>query len=112
MPVYDYFCEANGQTVTVKHRIEVELTTWGELCYAAQYPMGDTEFLTPVRRVISAPGLAFPAGSSRLKELGFTKLVKRDDGVYENVTRDGNEARYMTRGDPSSLPHVAKKIAD
>ena len=112
MPVYDYFCAANGQTVAVKHGLDVELSTWGEVCYAAQHPLGDTEFLAPVGRVISAPALAFPAGNSKLKELGLTKLVKRDDGVYENVTRQGAEHRYMQRGNADSLPHLHKKISD
>lgn len=112
MPVYDYHCEANGQTVEVKHRVDVELTTWGEVCYAAQIPLGDTEFLEPVRKVLSPPGIALPAGNAKLKDLGFTKLVRRDNGVYENVTRSGSEARYMRSGQAETLPHLHKKISD
>jgi hypothetical protein len=112
MPCYDYFCEANGRTVEVKHPSDIVLATWGEVCYAAQVPLGETDFLAPVRKVISAPALAFPAGNARLKELGFTKLVRRDDGVYENVTRSGSEQRYMQKGDANSIPHVHKKIGD
>lgn len=112
MPCYDYFCEANGRTVEVRHPVSVVLTTWGEVCYAAQVPMGDTDFLAPVRKVITAPGLAFPAGNAKLKEMGFTKLVRRDDGVYENVTRSGDESRYMKKGDAGTLPHLHKKIGD
>ena len=112
MPVYDYFCAANGQTVSVKHRIDVEIFTWGEVCYAAQTPLGDTDFLAPVRKVISVPSVAVPVANSKLKSMGFTKLVKRDDGVYENVTRTGSEARYMQAGDKTSLPHLHKKIGD
>ncbi len=113
MPSYDYYCETNGLTVTVKHGIEVELTTWGEVCYAAQYTMGDTDFLAPVRKVHSVPpGIAVPVGNAGLKNMGFTKLVKRDDGVYENVTRTGKESRYMRAGDPNTLPEIHKKISD
>lgn len=112
MPVYDYFCEANGTTTAVRHGIDVELSTWGEVCYAAQVPMGDTDFLAPVRKVISAPAIAIPVANSNLKNMGFTKLVKRDDGVYENVTRTGDEARYMRAGDPNSLPNLRDKISD
>ena len=112
MPCYDYFCEANGQTVEVRHGISVELSCWGEVCYAAQVPMGDTEFDAPVRKVLSPPAIAVPVGNSKLKETGFTKLVKRDDGVYENVTRTGDESRYMKAGDSSTLPHLHKKISD
>jgi hypothetical protein len=53
-----------------------------------------------------------PVGNSKLKEKGFTKLVRRDEGVYENVTATGDEARYMKEGDPSTLPHLKKKIGD
>ncbi|MGD9600264.1 MAG: zinc ribbon domain-containing protein [Gammaproteobacteria bacterium] len=112
MPVYDYYCEANGRTVAVKHGIDVEISTWGEVCYAAQVPMGDTDFLAPVRKVISAPAISIPVANTRLKNLGFTKLVKRDDGVYENVTRTGDEPRYMKSGDATSLPHLHTKITD
>lgn len=112
MPVYDYHCEANGRTVAVRHGIETELTTWGEVCYAAQIPMGDTEFLAPVQKLVSAPAIALPTGNSALKGLGFTKLVRRDDGVYENVTRSGDEPRYMRAGEPGSLPHLHRKIGD
>lgn len=113
MPSYDYYCATNGQTVTVKHGIEVELTTWGEVCYAAQYTMGDTDFLAPVHKVHrTAPGVVVPVGNAALKDLGFTKLVKRDDGVYENVTRSGDESRYMRAGDAQTIPNLHKKIGD
>jgi predicted nucleic acid-binding Zn ribbon protein len=112
MPFYDYYCEANGKTVEVRHGIDVELTTWGEVCYAAQIPLGDTEFEAPVRKVISPPAISVATGDAKLKELGFTKLVKRDTGVYENVTRSGDEERYMEAGSPESIPHIHKKIRD
>ncbi|MSR13352.1 MAG: zinc ribbon domain-containing protein [Gammaproteobacteria bacterium] len=112
MPVYDYCCDANGQTVEVRHGVDIELTTWGEVCYAAQIALGETDFLTPVRKLISAPAIAIPISNSKLKGMGFTKLVKRDSGVYENVTRTGGEARYMQAGDARSLPHLNKKISD
>lgn len=112
MPCYDYFCEANGQTVEVRHGMSVVLETWGEVCYAAQVPMGDTDFMAPVRKVLSAPAISLPTGNSKLKEVGFTKLVKRDDGVYENVTRTGKEERYMKAGQPETMPHLHKKVGD
>jgi len=112
MPNYDYFCEDNGQTVAVRHGIGAKITTWGELCYAAQVPLGETDFFAPVRKVLTPPGIAFPTGNSKLKEVGFTKLVKRDDGVYENVTRTGKEERYMKAGQPETMPHLHKKVGD
>ena len=113
MPVYEYRCEENGQTVDVSHPMDVLLHTWGEVCYVAQIPLGDTPPQSPVKKVFrSAPGLAVPVFNSELKNAGFTKLVKRDDGVYENVTATADEKRYMKRGDPESTPHIHKKIGD
>ena len=112
MPSYDYCCEANGQVVTVRHSMQVVVRNWGELCYAAQIPLGETPFEAQVRKRLSAPAIAFPTGNSQLKNSGFTKLVKRDKGIYENVTATGSEQRYMKAGDATSLPHLHKKIGD
>ena len=112
MPAYDYFCEANGQTVEVVHTVNASLKTWGEVCYVARIPLGDTDPLAPVRKVISVPAIAITTSDSKLKEVGFTKLVKRDKGVYENVTALDHEKRYMKAGDPTSLPDLKKKITD
>jgi putative FmdB family regulatory protein len=49
---------------------------------------------------------------SELRDLGFTKLVKREDGVYENVTQREGESRYMVRGKPETVPNVKKIIRD
>ena len=50
--------------------------------------------------------------NSELRNVGFTKLVKRDDGVYENVTAIEGEKRYMRSDDPDSIPHIHKKVRD
>jgi len=113
MPLYDYYCEANDQTIEVVHSLSKKIEFWAELCYYAQVPLGDTDPEAPVKIVIRrAPGLAVPTFNSELKNLGFTKLEKRDDGVYENMTATGDEKRYMKRGDPTTLPNIKGKIAD
>ncbi len=112
MPKYDYFCEENGMTIEVNHDTNTKLKTWGEVCFVAQISLGDTDALTPVRLSISPAAISIPLGNSELKEVGFTKLVKRDDGVYENVTATDGEKRYMKAGDKTSLPHLNKKISD
>jgi len=66
----------------------------------------------PVRRILSRVNINTPKSDSELKDLGFTKLVRRDDGVYENVTRRGNESRYMERGRPETLPDLSKTLSD
>jgi len=112
MPFYDYYCADNNRTVEVNHSINIDLKTWGEVCFAAQIPMGGTEFTAPVRKIIHPPYISIPITNSKLKEVGFTKLVKRDKGIYENVTALDGEKRYMKAGDPSSIPHFRKKVRD
>jgi len=112
MPAYDYFCVANGQTVEATHPISVTLKTWGEICYVTQIPIGDTDPLAPVQKLISAPAVTIPTSNATLKEKGFVKLVKRDQGVYENVTALDHEKRFFKAGDPSSVPDLKKRIED
>lgn len=112
MPIYEYLCPANGQTVEVVHGMSERLANWGELCKAAGLDPGSTATESPVERLLFAPGVSTPASDTKLKEMGFTKLVKRDTGVYENVTASGDEKRYMTAGDATSLPQLHKKIKD
>ena len=113
MPVYDYFCESNGRTVEVSHSLDADLSIWGEVCYVAQIALDDTDPMAPVQRVLTrAPGAAVKTFNAEYKNIGFSKLVKRDDGVYENVTAVDGEKRYMRAGDPSSMPHLHRKIED
>jgi hypothetical protein len=44
--------------------------------------------------------------------MGFTKLVRRDDGVYENVTARDGDSRYMLRDKPETMPNLKKTIRD
>jgi len=113
MPRYDYRCDDNGKTIEVVHGIALELKNWGELCELAMIEIGDTPADASVRKVITTPPMAnTPAGNAHLKNLGFTKLEKRYDGTYENVTRTGTEKRFLDPKDPSSLPHIHKKVSD
>lgn len=108
MPFYDYFCETNGLTVEVRHEATVRLETWGEVCHRLNLEVGSTPADSPVVRMIGLPSINVPTGNSKLKELGFTKLIKRDKGVYENVTASNGEKKYMTADDPSSMPNLNK----
>ena len=113
MPVYDYHCKVNGQIVEVEHSMDKKLRFWAEVCFYAQIPLGDTDPQELVTRVIRrSPGFCVPQFNSELRNLGFTKLEKRDSGVYENVTATDKENRYMKRGDPNSLPDLKSKIRD
>jgi len=65
-----------------------------------------------VRKIMSLNFINTPKSDSDLRNLGFTKLVKRDDGVYENVTRRDNDSRYMLRDRPDTIPNLSKTISD
>ena len=100
MPVYEYFCEANGLTIDVTHGIDAVLETWFEVCYVTQHPLGETDPLAPVRRVFTrAPGVSVAKSNAELRDVGFTKLVKREDGVYENVTARDGQKRIVNTDD-------------
>ena len=64
----------------------------------------------PVQKLISRTNFSCPKTNGELRDLGFTKLVKRDDGVYENVTARGSDSRYMERGKPGTIPDLTKTI--
>jgi len=66
----------------------------------------------PVRKLISRVGISSPKTNGELRDLGFTKLVKREDGVYENVTARGGDSRYVHRDKPETLPNIKKTISD
>jgi len=65
-----------------------------------------------VKKIVSRINISCPKTNSELRDLGFTKLVKRDDGVYENVTARGNDSRYMIKGKNETIPDLSKTISD
>jgi len=66
----------------------------------------------PVQKVISRINISCPKTNGELRDLGFTKLVRRDDGVYENVTARQGDSRYMIKGKPDTIPDISKTISD
>lgn len=66
----------------------------------------------PIKKIISRINISCPKSNSELRDLGFTKLVRRDDGVYENVTARDGDSRYMEAGKPETIPNVSKTISD
>lgn len=66
----------------------------------------------PVKKLISFTHVSTPKSDRELRDLGFTKLVKREDGVYENVTARGKGKKLVLRDQPSSLPDFSKTISD
>jgi len=110
MPTYVYLCEANGASVEVVHRMAEDVKTWGELCELAGRDREGTPADAPVRRQIFAPGLQRVRGPAELKNLGFKKLVKRDTGVYEDVTATGQGSRIIDANDPSTRLHIPEQL--
>jgi putative FmdB family regulatory protein len=66
----------------------------------------------PVRKVVSRINISTPKTNSELRDLGFTKLVRRDDGVYENVTARDGESTVMDRDRPETYPNLKRTISD
>ena len=62
MPTYEYYCEANSQTVEVMHSMSRELETWGEVCELAEIDAGNTKADSPVIRQLSAISSLMPKG--------------------------------------------------
>jgi len=44
--------------------------------------------------------------------LGFTKLVRRDESVYENITARDGESKVMHRDRPETYPKLKRTIRD
>jgi putative FmdB family regulatory protein len=105
VPVYEY-----------EHK-EKECSTMGKN-FEIEQPISDPPLETcpecgkPVRRLISLTNISTPVTDSKYKELGFTKLVKRDSGVYENVTALDGESRYYEGDKPETMPDFKRRIKD
>ena len=63
MPYYEYHCAGNGRTLEVRHGMNEELRTWGELVARAGGEAGGTPVDAPVERLMSAPVPATSSGS-------------------------------------------------
>ncbi len=65
-----------------------------------------------VRKLISRTNISTPESDRELRDHGFTKLVRRDDGVYENVTARDGDSKVVLRDKPETLPDFKKTISD
>lgn len=73
MPIYDYACESNGQTLEVLHRINDTVKTWGELCDKAGIEPGSTPLDAPVTRIISGTNV-----NTIVKPMELSSILPRD----------------------------------
>jgi putative FmdB family regulatory protein len=104
MPIYEYehldhHC-GWGSIFEIRQSIQDESLTLCPNCQA------------PVRKLISLTHVCTPKTNTELRDLGFTKLVRRDDGAYENVTARPGESIVMLRGQAETQPHLGKTISD
>jgi len=104
MPIYEYEhldkpC-ARGKLFEIKQSIHDKILTRCPTCGGH------------LRKLISRINISTPKTNSELRDLGFTKLVKRDDGVYENVTARNKDSRLVIRDKPETLPDLNKAIRD
>jgi putative FmdB family regulatory protein len=67
---------------------------------------------SPVERIIGPAYVSSPKSDSDLRDKGFAKLVRRDKGVYENVTALDHESRYWDANKPGTMPDLSKRISD
>jgi putative FmdB family regulatory protein len=104
MPVYEY--EHIKEACSLGTRFEITQSI------ADRYLKKCPECGRPVKKLISLVGISAPKTNSELRDMGFTKLVRRDDGVYENVTARGNDSKYMVRDKPETMPDLSKTIKD
>jgi hypothetical protein len=51
----------------------------------------------PVERQLAAASIQTRKFDCELKDLGFTKLVRVDEGIFENVTRRPGEDKIIDR---------------
>jgi putative FmdB family regulatory protein len=66
----------------------------------------------PVERIIGPTYVNVPTSDTDLRDKGFAKLVRRDNGVYENVTALDGESKVWEKDKPETMPDVKRRISD
>ena len=72
MPIYEYHCEENGQTIEVVHPMADRFSTWGELCEYSRRDLGDTDGSAEVKRLVGGGNATMDpvTASKQLKAAG------------------------------------------
>ncbi len=65
MPHYEYRCPTNGRVVEVRHGMQENLQTWGQVAGLAGLGLGNTPADSPVERLLSAPVPATGGAANR-----------------------------------------------
>lgn len=86
MPTYVYRIKNSNERFEAQHRMSERPQTLGELCHIAGLALDGREPSLQVERLIQPVGGKVQDFRSDIRDRGFSKLVKRSDGNYENVT--------------------------
>ena len=105
MPVYEY--EHRIEPCPLGKVMEIEQAIHDE----GPHPLSQLRGVQP-SKLISLCYINTPRGDSEIRDKGFTKLVKRDSGVYENVTARNGDSRFVHLDNPKTLPNLRKTIRD
>ncbi len=65
-----------------------------------------------IYRIVANTYVSTPTGDSELKSKGFAKLVRRDKGIYENVTAQDHESKIWDASKPETMPDIKGRIRD
>ena len=65
-----------------------------------------------VKKIISLTIHRSPHSDRELRDQGFSKLVKREDGVYENVTAREGESKVVRADDMASMASLKPTLGD
>lgn len=65
-----------------------------------------------VERIIGPVNVSSPTSNSELRDKGFAKLVRRDDGVYENLTALDGESKIWDASKPKTAPDLKRRNLD
>lgn len=91
MPVYLYRIRSTDERFEASHRMSERPRTLGELCQAAGLALGSLPLASSdpdqeVERLILPVAGKVQDFNADIRGRGFSKMVKRSDGTYENVT--------------------------
>lgn len=105
MPVYEYEHEGDGECsrgkrFLLEQSIREDAIRTCPTCGRA------------VSRLIHPAYVCTPLSNTDLRDKGFAKLVRRDKGVYENVTALDGESRIWEAGKPGTMPDLKRRIRD
>lgn len=107
-PVYSYYHEDEEKGAACPAGTEFE---WDQV--SCDIPLSRCPHCgEKVERGLSVSSIRTRKFNCELKDMGFTKLVRVDDGIFENVTRRHGESKYIDRRNPDTFPDLSKTVKD